>query len=65
MINTEILPSAHKISTACEKLAVSRTTIYRMAKAGKLQLIKLSGGATRVTDASLRRVLQGNQGTSA
>ncbi|WP_289241804.1 hypothetical protein [Delftia sp.] len=44
------LPSAHKISIACAKLAISRATIYRMAKAGQLELIRVSKGATRVTD---------------
>lgn len=51
------LPSAHKISTACSKLDVSRSTIYRMAKAGQLELIRVGKGATRVTDASLRTAL--------
>ena len=51
------LPPAHKISTACSKLDVSRSTIYRMAKAGQLELIRVGKGATRVTDASLRQVL--------
>ncbi|MDH0847439.1 helix-turn-helix domain-containing protein [Delftia tsuruhatensis] len=55
------LPSAHKISTACAKLAISRATIYRMAKAGQLELIRVSKGATRVTDESLRRVLNARQ----
>lgn len=55
--NKERLPSAHKISTACSKLDVSRSTIYRMAKAGQLELIRVGKSATRVTDASLRKAL--------
>ncbi len=51
------LAPAHKISTACSKLGVSRATIYRMAKAGQLKFIRVGKGATRVTDASLRQVL--------
>ncbi|WP_092000134.1 helix-turn-helix domain-containing protein [Polaromonas sp. OV174] len=51
------LPPVHRISTACEKLAISRATIYRMAKAGTIEIIKVGKGSARVTDASLRQLL--------
>lgn len=51
------LPPVHRISTACEKLAISRATIYRMAKAGTIEIIKIGKGSARVTDASLRQLL--------
>ena len=52
------LPLVHRISTACEKLAVSRATIYRLAKAGTIEFVKLGKGSTRITDASLRQALE-------
>lgn len=51
------LPPVHRISTACEKLQISRATIYRMAKAGTIEIIRIGKGASRVTDASLRKLL--------
>ncbi|WP_315127032.1 helix-turn-helix domain-containing protein [Comamonas antarctica] len=51
------LPPVHRISTACEKLCVSRATIYRMAKAGTIKMIKVGKGSTRITDESLRQLL--------
>lgn len=56
-MNTTTLAPLHRISTACEKLAVSKATIYRMAKAGTIELIKVGKGSSRITDASLRRLL--------
>ena len=57
-MQAQALPLAHRISKACEKLAVSRATIYRLAKAGTIEFVKLGKGSTRITDASLRQALE-------
>lgn len=45
----------YKVSSAMRMLDVCRSTIYRMAARGELQLVKLSERATRVTAESIER----------
>ena len=56
-MDVKTLPPVHRISAACEKLSISRATLYRMAKAGTIEIVRVSKGASRVTDASLRKLL--------
>lgn len=50
-------PLLYKISSAMAKLEVSRATIYRMVERGELDLIKISVGASRITSASVARLI--------
>ncbi len=48
----------YKVSSAMKKLDVCRATIYRMAARGELELVRLGTRATRVTAASVERVIE-------
>lgn len=46
----------YKVTTAMQRLNVCRSTIYRMAQRGDLELVKF-GRVTRVTGASIDRLI--------
>jgi len=46
---------AERINPAAQLLGLSRATIYRLIKAGELDLVKLSERASGITRASLAR----------
>ncbi|WP_371869735.1 helix-turn-helix transcriptional regulator [Duganella flavida] len=50
-------PLLYKISSVMELLEISHATVYRMVANGELELIKLSTRASRITSASVARVL--------
>lgn len=50
--------SLYKVSSAMKKLDVSRATIYRLVGRGELDVVKI-GTSTRVTAASIERVIAG------
>lgn len=52
-------PMLYRISTVMAMLEVSHATIYRMVASGQLDLVKLSVRASRITSASVARVLSG------
>ena len=43
----------HRVSSTAKKLDVSRATVYRLVKDGCLKLVKISKGASGITDESL------------
>jgi excisionase family DNA binding protein len=49
----------YRINAAAALLSVSRTTIYRMVKAGHLDLVKISVRASGITAKSIDARLQG------
>jgi len=46
------------ITRAGELLGVSRRTIYNMIRDGRLHTVRTLGGSQRVTNESLRRLLE-------
>lgn len=48
----------YRIAIAAEKLSVSRKTIYRLVKAGELELVKISARASGITAASITAHLE-------
>ncbi len=48
-------PIIYRINVAMAHLGVSRTQIYRLVKAGKLDLVKLGPKSSGVTSESVRR----------
>lgn len=52
-------PMLYKISSVMALLEVSHATVYRMVASGQLELVKLSVRASRITSASVARVLAG------
>lgn len=53
----ERTPLLYRISSVMELLEISHATVYRMVANGELELIKLSTRASRITSASVARVL--------
>lgn len=51
------LPKLHRINDAAAALQVSRGTIYRLAKEGKLVRIQIGKNSSRITDESIREFL--------
>lgn len=51
----------YKISSAMERLEVSRATLYRMVARGQLVLVKISIGASRITSESLALAMRGRK----
>lgn len=50
-------PIVYRINAAVKKLGISRATIYRMIKAGDLDLVKISIRASGITSESMHRHL--------
>lgn len=48
-----IHPKLHRINAAAQLLGVSKPTIYRLVRAGKLTLVKIGTRASAITDDSL------------
>jgi excisionase family DNA binding protein len=48
------LPKLHRINDAAAALGVSRCTIYRLAREGKLVRIQIGENSSRITDESIR-----------
>lgn len=53
------VPLLYRISTVMTMLDISHSTVYRMVSSGELDLVKLSVRASRITSASVARVLAG------
>lgn len=51
------LPKLHRINAAAAALGVSRNTIYRFAKMGKLTRVQIGDNASGITDDSLRTLM--------
>ncbi|MYM71175.1 helix-turn-helix domain-containing protein [Duganella sp. FT134W] len=54
----ERTPLLYKISSVMALLEISHATVYRMVANGELELIKLSTRSSRITSASVARVLE-------
>jgi predicted DNA-binding transcriptional regulator AlpA len=54
----ERTPLLYKISSVMALLEISHATVYRMVANGELELVKLSPRASRITSASVTRVLE-------
>ncbi|PVX75597.1 helix-turn-helix transcriptional regulator [Paraburkholderia unamae] len=52
-----VLPKLHTINATADALKVSRATIYRLAREGKLVRIQLGENSSRITDDSIRAFL--------
>ncbi len=52
---TTAFPMIYRINVAMAHLGVSRTQIYRLVKAGKLDLVKLGPKSSGITSESVRR----------
>ncbi len=52
---TTAFPMVYRINVAMAHLGVSRTQIYRLVKAGKLDLVKLGPKSSGITSESVRR----------
>jgi len=57
-VKQERTPMLYRISSVAALLEVSHATVYRMVASGQLELIKLSTRASRITSASVARVLE-------
>ena len=50
-------PLVYRINRACSKLGVSRSTIYRLVRQKKLDMVKISERASGITAESIGRHL--------
>lgn len=57
--NSSNAPLLYRISAVMTMLDISHSTVYRMVASGELDLVKLSVRASRITSASVARVLAG------
>lgn len=55
----ERIPLLYKITSVKGLLEISHATVYRMVATGELELVKLSTRASRITSASVARILEG------
>lgn len=62
---SEKAPLLYRISRAMQELAVSRTTIYRMVARGELELVRLGARSSRITSASVARLIADQAQSSA
>ncbi|MQA40424.1 helix-turn-helix transcriptional regulator [Rugamonas aquatica] len=61
-LKPERIPMLYKITSVMALLEISHATVYRMVANGELDLIKLSSRASRITSASVARVLANRSG---
>lgn len=61
-LKAERVPMLYKITSVMALLEISHATVYRMVANGELDLIKLSSRASRITSASVARVLANRSG---
>ncbi|MCP2012578.1 helix-turn-helix transcriptional regulator [Duganella violaceipulchra] len=54
---TDRTPMLYKITSVMELLEISHATVYRMVASGQLDLVKLSARSSRITSASVARIL--------
>jgi predicted DNA-binding transcriptional regulator AlpA len=59
---TSFAPSLYRIGDVMALLQVSHATIYRMVAKGELDLVKLSSRTSRITSASVTRLLSSRTG---
>ncbi|MEX3967327.1 helix-turn-helix transcriptional regulator [Paraburkholderia sp. EG286B] len=52
-----VLPKLYRINEAAAALGVSRNTIYRFAKMGKLTRVQIGENSSGITDESLRALM--------
>lgn len=57
---TTTAPLVYRINIAEAKLGVSRSTIYRLIHAGRLQPVKLGARASGITAASVHAMIDGS-----
>ena len=57
---TDRTPMLYKITSVMELLEISHATVYRMVASGQLELVKLSARSSRITSASVARILAQN-----
>lgn len=60
--DTSFVPSLYRIGDVMALLQVSHATIYRMVAKGELDLVKLSSRTSRITSASVTRLLSSRTG---
>jgi excisionase family DNA binding protein len=51
-------PKIYRINVAATKLGVSRNTIYRLVKSGKLALVKIGERVSGITTASIDALIK-------
>lgn len=51
-------PLIYRINAAVQQMGISRATLYRMVKAGDLELVKISIRASGITRESINRHLK-------
>jgi excisionase family DNA binding protein len=55
------LPKLHRINDVATALGVSRNTVYRLAREGKLVRIQIGKNSSRITDESVRAFIAANE----
>jgi len=55
------LPQLHTLTTVCERTQLSKSTVNREIKAGRLKALKV-GKALRITEAELQRYIGSLEG---
>ena len=58
-------PATYRVNIAMAKLGISRSTLYRMVKAGQLELIKISERASGITAESFAAHIQRQKESAA
>ncbi len=56
---TPTYPIIYRINVAMAHLGISRTQLYRLVNAGKLELVKLGPNSSGITSESVRRFVEG------
>ncbi|WP_321946610.1 helix-turn-helix domain-containing protein [Paraburkholderia sp. J10-1] len=57
METTTTIQKLHRINAAAKLLGVSRETIYRFARAGKLVRVQIGDNSSGITDESIRNLM--------
>ncbi|ARM02344.1 hypothetical protein BOC59_05675 [Burkholderia pseudomallei] len=53
----------YRVADVMQRLGVSRATVYNLARAGRLELVKIGARASGVTGASLIALIEQNRST--
>jgi excisionase family DNA binding protein len=52
------LPKLHRINDVAAALGVSRNTVYRFAREGKLVRVQIGENSSRITDESIKALVE-------
>lgn len=59
-----MIPQLVTVPVAAERLAVDRSTLYRLIRAGKIPVVRITDGAVRIREDDLAAYIESRRGVA-